>query len=413
MRDSISNSLSVAEARRVALAAQGFGFGKQQSDSQASWRQIKPVIDRMGLLQIDTINILIRSHYLPVFSRLGAYDIKLFDTKAFGSTQRQLFEYWGHEASLIPLTMQPLFRWRMEKARNLQGIYRQLKKLVEQKPAYINTIFAEIKTRGPLAARELQNRQKENGSGSGSWRWDDGKAALEYLFWTGQITTASRRGFERVYDLTERVIPANILNLPTPTADDAQRQLLNIAGQALGVASEADLRDYFRLSATEAKPRIAELVENGDIYPVHIDNWKQPAYLHRNAKLPGKISAQALLTPFDPLVWERNRIERLFDFNYRIEIYTPVAKRRYGYYVLPFLVDERLAARVDLQADRNNQNLRVLACYIEDDITSEPVVTTLGVELLKLATWLNLSDVVIKQRGNLARPLRHAMKTLS
>ena len=413
MRDSISNSLSLAAARRAALAAQGFGFGQQQSDLPASWRQIKPVIDRMGLLQIDTINILIRSHYLPVYSRLGAYDINQFDTKAFGSKQRQLFEYWGHEASLIPLTMQPLFRWRMEKARNLQGIYRQLKKLVQERPAYINTILAEIKTRGPLAARELQNRQKENGSGSGSWRWDDGKAALEYLFWTGQITTASRRGFERVYDVIERVIPANILNLPTPTADDAQRQLLNIASQALGVASEADLRDYFRLSAAEAKPRIAELVEAGDLYRVQVDSWQASAYLHRNATLPETINAQALLTPFDPLVWERNRLERLFNFHYRIEIYTPAAKRRYGYYVLPFLLNEQLVARIDLQADRNNQNLLVLACYIEDDITPESVVTALRDELLKLATWLNLSDVVIKQRGNLARPLRHAMKTLS
>jgi len=401
-----THHLSLAEARRIALAAQGFGArrGDRPTDGPAGWRRVRGAVARMGLLQLDSINVLVRSHYLPVFSRLGAYDQAALDARAFAPRRRALFEYWGHEASLLPLDLHPLLRWRMARAERLDGVYGDCAGLARDKPGYVAGVLAEVRDRGPIAARELG----EKGNGGGWWQWHDGKAALEYLFWSGRVTTASRRGFERVYDLTERVLPAEVLDRPTPPEDEAQRALLRRAARALGVATEADLRDYFRLPAKAAKPRVAELVEAGALVPATVEGWRQPAYLDPEARRPRRVRGAALLSPFDPLVWERARTERIFGFRYRLEVYTPAAKRRHGYYVLPFLLDEALVARVDLKADRPAGALRVLAAHGEAGIDEGRVAAALGRELAHLAAWLGLERVVLGRRGDLMPALRRA-----
>lgn len=394
------NHISLAEARRITLAAQG--FGEPRSQTRATWPRVRNVIERMGLLQIDSINVLVRSHYLPAFSRVGAYDIAKFDTKAFDPHRRELFEYWGHEASLLPLALHPLLRWRMARARQLKGVYGHVVRAVRHQRHYIDSVLDEIRERGPLSARELSNR----GRSGGSWSWGDGKTALAYLFWSGQITAYTRRRFERVYDLTERVLPANIIALPTPVESEAQRELVRLAARALGVATEADLRDYFRLPTTNTKHCIAELVENKDLLSVQVDSWRGCAYLDPHARIPRRVSASALVSPFDPLIWERSRTERLFDFRYRLEIYTPAEKRKHGYYVLPFLLNERLVARVDLRVDRSRQTLCVLAAHGEVAADREHVAQALAQELYRLTAWLGLNNIALTRRGNLARSLR-------
>jgi uncharacterized protein YcaQ len=405
-----THHLSLAEARRIALVAQG--FGARRTAGPAGWRRVHGAVERMGLLQLDSINVLVRSHYLPVFSRLGAYDQAALDARAFAPRRRALFEYWGHEASLLPLDLHPLLRWRMARAERLDGVYGECAGLARDKPGYVAAVLAEVRDRGPISARELG----EKGNGGGWWQWHDGKTALEYLFWSGQVTTASRRGFERVYDLTERVLPAELLARPTPPEAEAQRALLRLAARALGVATEADLRDYFRLPAREAKARVAELAEDGALVPAAVEGWRQPAYLDPSfetafspgARAPRRVRGAALLSPFDPLVWERARTERLFGFRYRLEVYTPAPKRRHGYYVLPFLLDERLAARVDLKADRPAGALRVLAAHGEAGIDEGRVAAALDEELARLAAWLGLERVVLGRRGDLLPALRRA-----
>ena len=394
------NRISLAQARRITLAAQG--FGQPQSQTRATWPRVRKAIERMGLLQIDSINVLVRSHYLPAFSRVGAYNIATFDTKAFDPHRRELFEYWGHEASLLPFALHPLLRWRMARAKELKGVYGHVVRAVRGQRRYIDSVLDEIRERGPLSARELSNR----GRSGGSWRWGDGKTALEYLFWSGQITAYTRRRFERVYDLTERVLPPDIIALPTPTESEAQRELVRRAARALGVATEADLRDYFRLPTTNTKRCITELVENGDLLLVQVDDWRGRAYLDPHARIPRRVSGSALLSPFDPLIWGRSRTERLFGFRYRLEIYTPAEKRKHGYYVLPFLLNERLVARVDLKVDRSSQTLCVLAVHGEAGIDKEHVVQALAQELYRLTAWLSLKNITLTRRGNLARRLR-------
>ena len=394
------NHISLAEARRITLAAQG--FGKPRSQTRATWPRVRKAIEQMGLLQIDSINVLVRSHYLPAFSRVGAYNIATFDIKAFDPHRRELFEYWGHEASLLPLALHPLLRWRMARARQLKGVYGHVVRAVRGQRRYVDSVLAEIRERGPLSARELSNR----GRSGGSWSWGDGKTALEYLFWSGQITAHTRRRFERVYDLTERVLPADIIALPTPTESEAQRELVRLAARALGVATEVDLRDYFRLPTSNTKQCIAELVENGDLLPVQVDGWRGCAYLDPHARIPRRVFGSALVSPFDPLIWERSRTERLFDFRYRLEIYTPAEKRKHGYYVLPFLLNERLVARVDLKVDRSSQTLCVLATHREVGVNGEHVAQALAQELYRLTAWLGLKHIALTRRGNLARSLR-------
>lgn len=400
--DSAPVRLSIRKARRIALGAQGFADRLPSGEPTA--RHMMRVFDRVGLVQIDSVNVLTRSHYLPFFSRLGGYDPDLLHRVAYGR-KRRLFEYWGHEASLIPLRQQPNLRWRMRRAARGEGIYGGLARFRKERQAYLDAVLQEIRERGPLAAGELS----EGGKGTGAWwGWSDGKRALEYLFWAGEITTATRRNFERVYDLTERVLPSEIVEAPTPDDASAQRALLAASAGALGVATETDLRDYFRLPAADARARIAEMVEEGTLLPAAVEGWKQPAYLDPSAAMPRVRDRAALLSPFDSLVWERPRAERLFGFRYRLEIYTPAEKRLHGYYVLPFLLGDSIAARICLKADRHAGVLRANASHLEAGMDAGETAERLAGELWRMARWLGLGDVEVEPEGDLAGRLREA-----
>ena len=377
-------TLSLKAARRVALAAQGFGASRPAAVNAGHLRR---TVDRLALHQIDSVSVLVRAHYLPAFSRLGAYDRGLLDRAAWGpKSRRTLFEYWAHEASLLPLGLHPLLRWRMAEAERGDIGWRSLRAFAGERRREADAVLDRIRTEGPMAASDFEK------GGGGWWGWSEVKQALEWLFWAGHVTTATRRNsFERIYDLTERVIPGDILALPTPPMADAKRALIAHAARALGVASESDLRDYFRLDLISAATAVRELVEDGALIPVAIDGWRN-AYLHRDAARPRRIRAQALLAPFDPLIWERARTERLFGFRYRIEIYTPAAKRTHGYYVLPFLLDDRLVARVDLKADRRMGQLLVQSVHLEPDAPSQ-TRPALAAELSLMADWLELDAV--------------------
>jgi len=361
------------------------------------------VIERLALHQIDSVNVLVRAHYLPLFARLGAYPRDALDRAAWGPrSQRRLFEYWAHEASLLPLELQPLLRWRMARAERGIGTWGNVKPFAHERRAEAEALLRRIADEGPLAASDIA----ETRGTSGWWGWSDTKQALEYLFWSGQITTSTRRtSFERVYDLPERVLPRAILDAPTPDEKDAQRALLARSARALGIATAGDLRDYFRLRPADALPRIEELVEDGTLVPIQVRGWKQPAFLHRDAKVPRRIAGQALLAPFDPLIWERARTERMFGTRYRIEIYVPAEKRVHGYYVLPFLMDGRIVARVDLKSDRQAETLLVQSAHSEDGAPPE-TAERLKPELALMAGWLGLDRVAIVGRGDLARALR-------
>jgi uncharacterized protein len=362
------------------------------------------------MLQIDSVNVLMRAHYFPLYSRLGVYPVKLLDEASYLPKQRRFFEYWGHEACLLPLEIFPLLRWRMERARNFVGTWSGLARFAKSNQDFVEKVFEIVNEHGSASAGEIARHVvEERPRGSrGWWGWTESKAALEFLFWCGRITTATRRNFARVYDLVERVIPHEILTAKTPSSADAQRQLIGIAGRALGVATEMDLRDYFRLQTEEARARIAELVEAGELVPVTVENWR--AYLHRDAKIPRRVDAQALISPFDPLIWERRRPERLFRFRYRIEIYTPAHKREHGYYVLPFLLGDELVARVDLKAERKYGGLHVLSALEEPGADRTKVADALADELSLLARWVGLERIEVADRGALAAPLRSALK---
>jgi uncharacterized protein YcaQ len=379
--------LTLAQARRIALAAQGLAEARPTAPTA---RHLQKALDRGHLLQIDSVNVLVRAHFMPLYSRLGAYDRAMLEKAAWQRRHRRVFEYWGHEASLIRLDLHPLFRWRMARAARGEGIYGGLARFGREKRDFIEAVRREVEARGPISAGELEDGGKAAGSW---WGWSDGKRALEWLFWAGEVTTATRRGFERVYDLPERALPSGIVNAPAPSAEEAQRELLRLSIRALGVASERCLRDYFRLDTTDAKARIPELVEAGDLLPVTVEGWGTPAYLDPGYRLPRRIDARALLSPFDPVVWERTRAERLFDFRYRIEIYTPAEKREFGYYCLPFLLGDRLVARVDLKADRAAGCLVVHSIHPEASATPDEIAPALGDELRLMARWLDLRDI--------------------
>jgi uncharacterized protein len=392
---------SPAEARRIALAAQGFGAAKPAAPEAGHFKKLTR---RLGVVQIDSVNVLARAHYLPAFSRLGGYETELLHQAAYAGRRRHLFEYWAHEASYVPVETYPLLRWRMDRAASGSDIYGGLAQIAREKPDYVERIYEEVRQRGPIAAGELEGRAAEDAAprSAGWWGWSDGKRAMEYLFWAGRITTATRRGFERLYDLTERVLPRAALEAPVPDVAEAQRQLLMISARALGLATEPDLRDYFRLRPEDSKARLAELVEAGALLPVAVKGWSQPAYLDPAARLPRRVEARALLSPFDPLVFERSRTERLWDFRYRIEIYTPEAKRIHGYYVLPFLLGDKLVARVDLKADRQNRVLLVPAAHVEGHAEPAAVAPDLFAALEDMARWLGLERIEIGPRGELA-----------
>jgi uncharacterized protein YcaQ len=351
---------------------------------------LRRTLDRLSLHQIDSVNVLARAHYLPAFSRLGAYDRSLFDRSAWGpKPRRRMFEYWAHEASLLPLDLHPLLRWRMARADRGEVGWASMRAFATERRPEAEAVLGRIRADGPLAASDFEHGR----SRSGWWEWGDTKRALEWLFWAGHVTTWTRRGsFERVYDLTERVIPASILVLPTPGEADAHRALVDRAGRTLGVATATDLRDYFRLKPAETRLAIAELVGEGALLPVAVEGWSQPAFLHREARRPRRIRSQALLVPFDPLIWERSRTERLFGFRYRIEIYTPAERRVHGYYVLPFLMDERIVARADLKADRQRSRLLVQRLGFEPHAPAESG-ERLHAEFNLMAAWLGLEKV--------------------
>jgi uncharacterized protein YcaQ len=400
-----SNSLSLGEARRLALAGQGFS-GKPRRES-GTWPTIEKTIDRLHLLQIDSVNVLVRSHYLPLFSRIGKYDAEVLDKRTLKPKRRHCFECWAHEASLVPMALHPLMRWRMERARQGNGIYSSMDSFGREQASYLRDTLKHIETNGPVRASEVPGSGKAQG---GWWGWSKGKMALETLFDQGLVTTRERQGFERVYDLTERVIAADVLNLPTPSEKDAFRRLLVMAAQALGIGTEFDLRDYFRLPVTETKLALAEAVEESTLTEVQVQGWSKPAYISANAIIPRKAGGRALLSPFDPLVWYRERAERLFNFHYRIELYTPDHKRKYGYYVLPFLMGDKLPARLCLKSDRAEGVLRVNTTNSEPDVDQEEVAAALAAELRLMASWLGFEKVAVSRKGNLAKALGKAIR---
>ncbi|WP_426111497.1 winged helix-turn-helix domain-containing protein [Pseudomonas sp. DSP3-2-2] len=383
--------------RRMALAAQGFNGRQPPATIKSS--HVTQLIQRLGVLQIDSVNALVRSHYLPLFSRLGNYSQTLLDQAAWSQGRhRKLFEYWGHEASLLPIELYPLMRWRMQRAAQGEGIYQQLATFGREQQSTIVRVLQAVREQGALGAGSLSTRQERAGPW---WDWSAEKMALEWLFAAGEVTVAGRRGFERLYDLPERVMPATILDHPEVSENDAQQGLLLHAAAALGVGTEKDLRDYFRQDPLPSRVALAELVEAGALQIVQVQGWRQPGFCLPDSKIPRKVAASALLSPFDSLIWERARTERLFDFRYRLEIYTPQAKRIYGYYVLPFLHHERIAARVDLRAERANGRLAVHAVHEEQTGLDEEGMQALASNLRQLADWLGLAQVQINcQRGS-------------
>ncbi|GAA4702608.1 winged helix-turn-helix domain-containing protein [Phytohabitans rumicis] len=388
--------LSLAQARRIALAAQG--FADPAPAGPPTMRHVRRVLARTGLLQMDSVNVLQRAHYLPLYSRLGPYPTGLLDRAAYGRP-RELFEYWGHEASLIPVALHPALRWRMAAAST--DSWGGMRRIADEQPELVAWVLDEVRVNGPLTAAEIEHDAPRE-TGNWGWNWSAVKRALEYLFWSGEVAAATRNGnFGRVYDLAERVLPAEVLAAPTLAPAEAYRELVAVSARALGVAAEFELRDYFRLPVAGARTAIAELVEAGVLRPVTVRGWRQPAYLHAEAKLPRWVRGDRLISPFDPLIWERARTERLFDFTYRIEIYVPAPRRVFGYYVLPFLQGERFTARVDLKADRKAGVLRVPAAWLEPGADPGETAEALAVELSRLAGWLGLSEVSPPERGDL------------
>jgi uncharacterized protein YcaQ len=388
--------LSAAAARRIALAAQG--FARPRPTGRVTRRHLRRVFDDVGVIQIDSVNVLVRSHELPLFARLGSHPRNLIpDAVAAG----ELFEYWAHMASLVPAEQFPLWRWRM--AASVDGPWET--GFAARKPGVIERVLAQVRDQGPIAVGDIDGRVRNKGTW---WDWDDAKMALEALFDRGVVGVTRRdRDWARLYDLIERVMPADVLGIDPPSEHEARRQLLLLAARSLGVATAADICDYYRLKSL---PIVAELVADGLLIPVEVDGWKKPAFLHPDAQAPRRITGRALLSPFDSLIWFRDRTERMFDFNYRIEIYTPKPKRIYGYYVLPFLLDGQLVGRVDLKADRAAGVLRAQATWVEDDLDTPgdrpAIAEQLAAELGEMAGWLGLSGgVVAAARGNLAKDL--------
>jgi uncharacterized protein YcaQ len=399
-------SLSRAQARRITLAAQGF---RDPRHTTPSMRTFTRTLARTGVLQIDSVNVLQRAHYMPLFSRMGPYDIDLL-RRASEQKPRRIVEYWAHVASFMPVDLWPYMRHRMDRYREEGHAWMGL----PERKELVSSLMVEIGERGPSTSRNLDDglpREKVNWG----WNWSETKQALEYLFFSGDLAIAGRTSqFERLYDLPERVLPPEVLAAPTPSATDAYRELVRRAAISEGVATARCLADYYRLRQqpgvrlASTKVAVDELVEDGELIPAQIDGWNKPAYLHRDAELPRKMPARALLSPFDPVVWERERTEKLFDFFYRIEIYVPEAKRVHGYYVLPFLLGDRIVGRVDLKADRKDGVLRVLGSYAEPGAPEE-TAHELAEELVSMAGWLGLSAITVEKRGDLATPLAAAL----
>ncbi len=355
----------------------------------------------MGVIQIDSVNVLARSQEIVLFSRLGAHPRILLPD---ATDACELFEYWVHQASHVPVAHYPLYRWKMDRAADLA--WRTVDKIELRRPGFVEMVYGRV-VEGPLVAGDVSQRDEPRGAW---WDWDDGKVALEHLFWSGRVAVRRRRSdFARIYELPERRIPAPVLARPAPPEREARKELLALAARYLGVATFADLADYHRQKSQPTRPLVDELVAEGGLVPVAVDGWGQQAYLHPDARMPRRVTARALLSPFDPMVWSRERAERLFGFRYRIEIYTPPPKRIYGYYVLPFLLGDELVGRIDLKADRLRGQLLVQTAWAEPGVPHDAVVHELAEELREMAAWLQLDDVGVAGRGDLAESLRRAI----
>lgn len=392
-----SRQLSIAAARRVALAAQG--FDKPRPACVPNQGHIRKVINNLGLLQLDFVNVLVPAHYLVVYSRLGSYERNRLNKLVYQG--RDFIEHWAHEASIVPVELWPHLKYRRDEYKPWPNS--PIMKL-RGKKKYLQTVLERVRSQGSLTASELPEMPGPKRK-PGDWHRSMPRWALEYHFGRGDVSVVDRLpNFQRVYDLPEHVIDEPVYSARVPR-DEGKRRLLEIAARAHGVGTLHDFADYFRMSAKDAAPRVQELVEDAVLRPVSVEGWKEPAYLHRAARVPRKISGCSLLSPFDPLVWCRPRAERLFNFHYRIEIYVPQKKRKWGYYVLPFLLDDRIVARVDLKADRKASVLLVLAAHAEEGVRSSRAAESLARELRDLADWLQLERIKVSRKGEFAREL--------
>ena len=382
------DSLSIKDARALALAAQGFDSPRTKTKSTTA--DAVGLIKKLGVIQIDSVNVLVRSQELPLFSRLGDHDRNAIPK---ATSQGKIFEYWGHEAAHLPVELHPMFRFKMHAARSGKLKHWGLTSFYAENKAFVKRILKHVEVNGSVTARELSTRTTKKSSW---WDWDEAKTALEYLFLTGELMSCGRGSdFARVYDIPERVLPRKILQMPTPSETEARKDLLVRAMRAQGVATMRDLADYYRQKPAVVKPLVSQLVEQGVLREVSVDGWQDKAYVHRNAQLPKRLFATALLSPFDSLVWCRPRNERLFNFHYRIEIYTPQAKRKFGYYVLPLMINGEMVGRVDLKADRANSKLLVQSVHTEKRIKRAAINVTLGKELSLIAKFLNLKSGIV------------------
>jgi hypothetical protein len=390
-------AISADQARRIVLAAQG--LAEPRPSGRVDRRHVRGFFRRLGLLQIDSVNVLVRSHYLPLFSRLGPYDRSLLDRFAY--EHHEAFEYWGHVASLIRSDLQPALRWRMASDHGFSG----MRRWVADNAEVIERVHAEVMAAGPLSAGDLDDETRKRGPW---WGWGDTKRALEHLFHAGRVGAGRRGNFERTYSDPALVLSAGLLEQATPSEPEALRILLEQSARGHGLGTATDLADYFRLPITRVRPLLEEMALDGTLERVEVEGWEQNAYRHPSARLPRKVEAHALVSPFDSVMWDRDRVERIFGFRYRIEIYVPEPKRVHGYYVLPFLLGDRYVARVDLKADRAGSRLLVQSAFAERDVVRAEVAQSLAAELRSMAGWLGLDDVVVADRGDIAPHLAAA-----
>lgn len=385
--------LTIDQARRATLKAQG--FGRSTPNGRVDKRHFRRLFSDIGLLQLDSVNVLERSHYLPVFSRLGGYSKAELNKYTVGSGE--IFEYWGHAASLLPVELYPYYRSKMNEFRP----WHRVQKLFDEQPDYVEAVYQQIASQGPLTVSDLEDPGRRKGSW---WGWGEGKTALEWLFGTGRITGYRNGSFARLYDLPERVIAPQYLSAPPVPQPDAYRHFLQLAVRHFAIGTATDLADYYRLNRPKARPVIKEMVASGDLVEVDVAGWDGQVLADPELTIPKAIRGSALLSPFDPVVWERDRVERQFGFHYRVEIYVPQPKRKFGYYVLPYMLDGELVGRVDLKADRQAGVLRVQAAYIEPGYDASRVGTALAADLDRMSSWLGLEGVAKSARGNLKLP---------